>query len=161
MSVATETPSAESQAPQAGGPTPEQMAMWQKIAAPGAAHDVLKPVIGTFRAEVTFFMPGMPDGQCSQGTMVNSSVLGGRYVEMRYQGDGDCMQGIGFVGYDNVKRKYTGLWMDTMSTQIMVSEGSIDAAGKVITQECDVECPMQGKQHMRTVTTIVDENRHT
>jgi hypothetical protein len=145
---------------EAAGMSQEQMEAWAKLAAPGPAHQVLLAMVGQFKADVTFFMG--PNEQKSTGVMRNSLVLGGRYLENRYQGDAGDMAGIGFVGFDNAKQKYTGLWMDTMSTMIMVSQGTIDASGKVITMEATVDCPSHGgPQLSRNVTTIVDNDRHT
>lgn len=142
------------------GMSPEHMAAWEKLASPGPAHEILKAMAGDFRAEVTMFMG--PSTQKSSGLMRNSLVLGGRYLENRYEGDGGCMAGIGFVGHDNSAQQYTGLWMDTMSTMIMVSRGSIDASGKVITMTAEIDCPTHGgRQISRNVTTVIDNNRHT
>ena len=39
---------------------------------------------------------------------------------------GTPYSGQGLRGYDNVTGKYWGLWMDSMSTGMMVSEGTCD-----------------------------------
>src|SRR5262245_22818450 len=159
MSAATEIETASETQKSGMGMSPEQMEAWNKVASPGPAHEVFKAVVGDFKADVTIFMP---DPHKSTGIMRNRLVLGGRYVENRYEGDGGCVAGVGFMGYDNSKQKYTGLWMDTMSTMIMASQGSIDASGKVITMTAEVDCPSHGGKHLsRNVTTIIDNDRHT
>jgi hypothetical protein len=162
MSVATETESTASTTEKKMadfGMSPEQMQQWQKLASPGPAHEILKLMAGTFDAEVNFYIPGAPGGQQSTGVMVNTLILGGRYLENRYQSA--VMQGFGLMGHDNQKQKYTGIWLDIMSTKMMVCEGTADASGKVITQFADIECPMQGKERARNVTTVIDANQHT
>jgi hypothetical protein len=42
---------------------------------------------------------------------------------------GQPFAGIGLHGYDNVSGKFWGTWNDSMSTGLMVSEGSCDQAG--------------------------------
>jgi len=145
----------------AGGMTPEQAAAWAKIAQAGPQHEALKPMVGTFNAEVSMSsMDGSGKMETSKGTMVNEMVLDGRYLQSRY--DGPDMKGIGFMGYDNSKQKYVATWMDTMSTMIMVMEGTADASGKVITTSTTMDDPTSGKKvTMRGVTTIVDNNKHT
>ena len=60
-------------------------------------------------------------------------ALGGRFLEERVQSSfmGQPFSGIGYTGYDNVKKKYVSTWMDNMGTMIMVMEGTPDPAGKV------------------------------
>ena len=37
------------------------------------------------------------------------------------------------MGYDKLKEKYVNLWIDDMSTMVMIAEGTADSSGKVIT----------------------------
>jgi hypothetical protein len=41
--------------------------------------------------------------------------------------------GRGLDGYDPARKKYVGVWVDSMSPAPLVSEGTFDAAGKVLT----------------------------
>ena len=144
-----------------GAMTAEQMQAWAKLAVPGPEHEALKPMVGTFNAEVTSAaMDGSGKTETSKGVMTNELVLDGRYLQSRY--DGSDMKGIGFMGYDNSKKKYVATWMDTMSTMIMVLEGSADASGKVINSTSQMNDPMSGKMiTMRTVTTVLSNDKHT
>jgi len=147
-------------------PTPEmqaQMEAWAKLAQPGPQHEMLKMMEGTFTTDVTSGMPGMPE-QKSTGKTVNAMVLGGRYLQQKFEGtmDGQPFTGVGYTGYDNNKKKFVGTWMDTMSTTILNMEGTADAAGKVITMTATYDDPMTGKPtSMRTVTTVVSSDKHT
>jgi hypothetical protein len=136
----------------------EQM---QKLAAPAAEHEALKPMVGTFNAQVTSAaMDGSGKMESSKGVMTNELVLDGRFLQSRY--DGSDMKGIGYLGYDNAKKKYVATWMDTMSTMIMVMEGSADASGKVITTTTQMNDPTSGKPvSLRCVTTVIDQDKHT
>lgn len=140
-----------------------QKEAWAKVAAPGPQHEALKAMAGTFNTDVTTAMPGAPE-QKSTGKSVNEIVLGGRYLQQKYEGtmDGEPFTGMGYTGYDNGKKKFVGTWMDTMSTSILQMEGTADAGGKVITMTAIYDDPMTGKPtSMRTITTIVSNDKHT
>ena len=109
------------------------MEMMQKAATPGEAHKKLDAVVGTFDAKVKMWTDPSKPPEESAGTSVNTWVLGDRFVETKYEGMfmGQPFSGIGFTGYDNVTKKYVGTWMDTMSTGMMVSKGTM--TGKMST----------------------------
>lgn len=143
----------------------EQKAMaeaWQKFATPSEGHQRLAGMVGTWDAEVTSFMaPGAPTK--SKGTSESRPVLGGRWIEEKFTGDmsGQPFEGLGHTGYDNYKKKYIGTWTDNMSTAVMMSEGTFDASGKVLTSTATMDDVMTGKSAtLRMVTTIVDPDHH-
>ncbi len=45
---------------------------------------------------------------------------------------GKPFHGIGITGYDNLKKKYVGSWIDDMGTGLFISEGDADAEGFVV-----------------------------
>ena len=99
------------------------MEAMMKAGTPGEAHKQLAPLVGTWNVVVKMFpQPGAP-AQESKGTAVNKWVLGGRWVQENFTGKFMNMPftGIGYTGYDNIKKQYTGTWMDNMSTATMVS----------------------------------------
>ena len=144
----------------------EQKAMmdaWMKFATPAEGHKSLAGMVGTWDAEVTTWMePGQPPAK-SKGTSENRMVLGGRWVESKFTSEmmGMPFEGLGYTGYDNFKKKYVGTWMDNMSTAVMVSEGTWDAAGKVMTSMATMDDFMTGKtSKMKMTTTIMDPDHH-
>jgi hypothetical protein len=56
--------------------------------------------------------------EVSEGTSEHTWVLGGRYVEQRFDGTfmGMPFSGIGYTGYDKYKKRYVGVWMDAAGT---------------------------------------------
>ena len=58
---------------------------------------------------------------------------------------GETFNGIGFIGYDNVSKKYVSTWMDTAGTGMMWSTGTMDASGKVLSMKATVNDPSTGK----------------
>lgn len=144
---------------------PQKQAMmeaWMKASTPGENHKLLEPMVGTFDAKVMMWEPGAAPSE-SAGVSVNTWILGGRFVQQKFNGTymGMPFEGVGFTGYDNVKKKFIGSWMDSMGTMMMVSVGTGDATGKVLTFECEMDDPMTGKPcKIREVARVVDANKH-
>ena len=118
-----------------GGPeemTPEQKAMmeaYMKAGTPGEPHEILASRVGDYDAKVKSWQaPGAPPVE-ETGTVKRSMILGGRVRVEEFSGTmmGTPFTGQGMMGYDNVSGKYWSTWNDSMSTGIMVSEGTCDA----------------------------------
>ena len=146
--------------------TPEQqkmMAAAEKAATPGANHKMLNSMVGTWDTVVKFFpAPGAP-AMTSTGTSTNQWVLGGRYVEQRFKGTsmGQPFEGLGYTGYDNLKKQYFGTWMDTMSTGVMTSTGSATNGGKNWSFKASMDDPMTGKSMpVQEKITVVSNDKH-
>ena len=135
-----------------------------KAATHGEAHKKLAGMVGTWDATVKMYnAPGAPP-QVSTGTSENKLVLGGRWVEENFTGNfmGMPFSGIGYTGYDNIKKQYVGTWMDSMSTSVMESSGTADADGKSFTFNSTMDDPVTGKSvTTKSTMTVADENHHT
>jgi hypothetical protein len=136
------------------------MEVYTKLATPGAPHKVLASMEGSWDAEIKSWMePNKPPTE-SRGTCEQRTVLGGRFLQQEFTGDmmGSPFTGIGVTGYDNHTQKYVSTWMDSMSTAILVFEGTASADGKTITQEGHYDTPIKGPLKWRSVTRIVNDN---
>jgi hypothetical protein len=149
--------------PQAG-PGQAEMEAMMKAATPGDAHKKLGAMAGTFNAEVKMWMqPGAPPAG-GAGVAENSWALDGRWLEQHFTGNfmGMPFTGVGFTGYDNIKKKYVGTWMDTMTTAMMVSSGTANSDGKSFTFTSTMDDPMTGKSSpVKEIVTVVDGDHHT
>ena len=138
-----------------------QMEAMMKAGAPGEAHKKLEPMVGTFDAKVTMWMdPSKPPTE-SSGTSERKWVLGNRYVEEQFQGTfmDQPFTGIGYTGYDNVGKRYVSVWMDSMSTGMMMTKGT--GAGKTISETGSMLDPMTGKpSNLKTKFTMTDDDHH-
>jgi hypothetical protein len=83
-------------------------------------------------------------------------------VQQNFEGSmmGQPFSGMGYAGYDNITKKYTGTWMDSMGTAMMNSTGKADASGKVLTYTAMVNDPMTGKLCKITEKVTVADNDH-
>lgn len=147
--------------------SPEEKAMmeaWMKAAAPNDAHKKLQPFIGTWKTKVTMWMaPGAPP-DTTTGVSINTWALGGRYIEQRYTGTfmGQPFHGIGYTGYDNIKKVYVGTWIDNASTAIMMTIGKLDSSGKSMSFSGTMDDPMSGKAlPMEEKINFLDKDHHT
>ncbi|MEO8587486.1 MAG: DUF1579 domain-containing protein [Acidobacteriota bacterium] len=142
----------------------EMMKAWTAFAMPGAPHKTLETFVGSWDVKTKMWMaPGAPP-QETTGTSENKMILGGRYLEQRYEGTmmGQPFSGIGVTGYDNYKKKFTSTWVDSMGTGIMEMTGTADKTGKVITSWGMMDDPAEKRSmKAKTVVTIVDADHHT
>lgn len=112
--------------------TPETQAMmeaYQKAGTPGMEHGRLASMAGTYDLTVkSWYAPGAPPST-DTGTATRRMILGNRVMleEVTSQMMGQPFSGQGLHGFDNVTGKYWGTWNDSMSTGLMVSEGTCDA----------------------------------
>ncbi|HEU4886952.1 MAG TPA: DUF1579 domain-containing protein [Thermoanaerobaculia bacterium] len=162
--VAQHDHSAHSQKP-AGAPQmdPAMMDAMMKAGIPGDPHKKLDGMVGTWNTKITMWMMPGADPMTSSGTSTNQWIMGGRYLEQRFKGDfmGMPFEGIGFTGYDNVKKRYWGTWMDNMSTSIMTSTGTASADGKVWDFDGTMSDPMTGGDTaVKEKVTITDADNH-
>ncbi len=103
---------------------------------PGPEHQIFKEDAGTWDAKVEAFMaPGAPP-MVSKGVETNTLGCGGLCLVTDFKGEmmpGMAFHGHGTAAYDPAKKKYVGSWTDSMSTGLMVSESTYDAASKTMT----------------------------
>ena|SRR5438105_848865 len=138
------------------------MEAMMKAATPGDAHKKLNAMVGTFDAKVKMWMdPAAPPAE-SSGKAVNEWVLGGRWVQQRFDGTfmGQPFSGIGYTGYDNVRHTYIGTWMDSMSTSMMTSSGDPDASGKNWNFNAMSMDPVSGEAVSLTEKMTMIDNDH-
>jgi hypothetical protein len=127
---------------------------------PQKEHDWLKQFEGEWElVNVITTEPGKPPVTCKGTETVR--VIGGLWVVGEIKGEfmGTPMTGIMTVGYDTGKKKYVGSWVCSMCDQMSTYVGSVDAAGKVLTLECEGPSPGTGKTvKMKDVVEFKDKD---
>src|SRR5437016_6020292 len=165
------SPAAALSAP-GGQPNPQEM-MKQMIEMSklNENHKLLAGMDGNWNYTIKFWMNPDPNAppQQSKGTATRKSIMGGRYSVMDVSGkmqmpgeDGKMkdvqFKGMGIEGYDNVKQKFVGSWIDNMGTGIQFSEGTYDPATKTFTYTSEMEAVPGMKTQVREVLKIADNN---
>jgi hypothetical protein len=121
---------------------------------PGPEHEQLKKLEGAWEASVSFA------GGSSKGTMTYKMGIGGLWLRSSFKGDfgGMPFEGTGLDTYDPAKKKYIGVWVDSMVTTPLIMEGTYDKDAKTLTMIG--EGPgMDGKPaKLKTVTEMKDDD---
>jgi len=118
--------------------TPEQKAemdAYMKAGTPGAPHQALASTVGTYDLKIKHWHQPNTPAMEETGTATRAMALDGRVLVEQFKSSmmGMPYTGHGMTGFDNVTGKYWSTWSDSMSTGLMVSEGSCDDQGKTCT----------------------------
>jgi hypothetical protein len=144
--------------------SPEQMQKeWEAAGKPGPEHAMLAKGVGRWNCTVKSWMDPSAEPEVSQGTEESQMIFGGRYLQSRFNGSmhGAPFEGMGTLGYDNVKKKYVGTWFDSMGTGIMRFEGDYNAQAKEMVCIGSFADAMTGKDSpCRMVTRFVSDDQH-
>ncbi|MDC8451145.1 MAG: DUF1579 domain-containing protein [Nitrospira sp.] len=138
----------------------EMMEVWKKLAQPGEPHKLFASLAGSWMTQTKEWMePGKPPSE-STGTADMKMLLDGRFLHQEYTGQmmGQPYSGVGIDAYDNLTKKYTTVWMDSMGTGIFIMEGTASADGKTITLKGSHPEPGGGKMTHRAVWKILDND---
>lgn len=151
----------------------EMMKQMMELAKLNENHKLLADLAGTWSYTVKMWMNPDPNAKPeeSKGTAVRKSMMDGRFFvtdvtgKMEMPGpDGKkkemTFKGQGVDGYDNVKKKFVGTWVDNMGTGIMMSEGDYDPATKSFTYTGEYEAIPGMKQQIRETVKITDKDHH-
>ncbi len=134
----------------------------QEPPTPTAQHKVLAQDVGKWKGEIEMFGPGQDEPLKTDGTEVTEAICNGLFVQSVFKGEivGMPMEGHSLMGYDTVKKKYTGVWVDNFGTSLYQMEGTYDPAKKTMTVMMTGPNPETGKDmKMKSVTNYVDENK--
>ena len=113
----------------------------REFARPGPAHKVLESRVGKWTTLLRLWNDPGNQPSFDTGTAEIKWILGGRYLELTYEGTflREPFHGVGHTGFDNLKEKYVSTWIDNAGTGINHSEGTFDPATQSITYTG--ECP--------------------
>jgi hypothetical protein len=138
------------------------MEAWMKASTPGEPHQQLAKQVGSWTTAVKFWMAPNAPAQESTGSSDMKSILGGRFIEENSKGTfmGQPFEGVGIFGYDNIKKKYTMVWVDNMGTMMETAEGTM--ADKTLTMNGEAIDPMTGKKAKhRSVLHFDSDKKYT
>jgi len=105
--------------------------------APGEHHKWLQQLVGTWTVESEMAPPGAPAMKATGTDTVRS--IGGRWIISELKSDVPgmgMMHAVSTLGYDPVKGKYQGTWVDSILDHIWIYSGTLDATpalGDIVT----------------------------
>jgi len=141
----------------------QMMEQMEKYGAPAKEHALLATYQGTWNVDGAFWeMPDQPPMKMS-GESTMTMIMDGRFLFQEYDSEfmGQPYKGSGVTGYDRIKNRYVSVWIDNMSTGLMISDGKAkNADHSVIEYTGPVPDVMQGKYvPSRTVERRVSDDK--
>ncbi|MFN0207291.1 MAG: DUF1579 family protein [Planctomycetota bacterium] len=110
------------------------------MAKPGPEHEMLRKSIGVWDA--TMKMEGMPEGMPDGKGVETNTALGEFSIISDFRMPdfmGMPFHGHGVLGYSVSKKKYYISWTDSMSPEIMVSEGDYNKEKKTLSMTGEMD----------------------
>jgi len=107
----------------------------QEMPKPGKEHEALKVFEGEWSFEGKFTMEGDKPPMEMKGTETSKMGMGGWYLNSDVKSTfmGAPFEGRWTMTYSLFKKKYQASWIDSMMPNIFLSEGEVDATGKIFT----------------------------
>lgn len=126
----------------------------QEIPKPGPEHKRLHELEGEWDAVMTM------NGQEVKAKAVYRTICNGMWMESDFEGDlgGLAFTGHGLDGYDLNKKKYVGVWVDSMSSAPMHMEGNYDPETKLLVMTGESPGPNGQPQKFKTTTETKDKD---
>lgn len=124
---------------------------------PGPEHAFIKKSEGNWECTVK---AGPMD---SKATVTSKMELGGLWLVSTFEGDfgGQKFSGRSLDSFDPMKKKYTSVWIDSMSGAPMLFEGTYDEKEKTLTMIGDGPGPDGKPAKWKSVTKFIDDDNHT
>ena len=164
MAVSQDRDAPRKRVPEDAGADNESLVdAWVRYAMPGEHHKLLEKMAGHWNMAVKYRMNTKTPAVESQGTCERKWILGNRFLLEEFDGGTLALpfQGLAIYGYDAFEKKYTSVWVDTMSTAITSNLGTCQNACKLINFVGRHGDPWTGAiRSSRGVTRFIDENRH-
>jgi hypothetical protein len=126
----------------------------QAPATPGPEHAALKAMEGEWSAVIKMM------GEEMKGSSKSKMGLGGLWLltEFKGEGEGAAFEGRGIDGYDQDKKKYVSIWVDSMTSSAMTFEGTYDEKTKTMTSFAEGKGPDGKPAKFKGVTTMPDKD---
>ncbi len=139
----------------------EMMQKWMEMSKPGPYHERLAKRIGKYDTEMTVY--GMAAPMKSTGEAEIRWLIEGRWMitESKYSMMGQPARGYAIEGYDNFKKKYVGMWVDSMSTALLTMSGTASRDGQTESMWGLMDEPMTGEvgKHAKYVTRVISDDK--
>jgi hypothetical protein len=126
---------------------------------PDPEHKWLADGAGTWKATGKMYM-SPTDAKPLNGTQTNTMQQGGLWQITDYKEADGSFVGHGITGYDPLKKKFVGVWVDPMTKELAMSEGTLSADKKTLTMEFTMTEPGSGTK-MKMTETITRKDDKT
>ncbi|MFQ5691148.1 MAG: DUF1579 domain-containing protein [Gemmatimonadota bacterium] len=140
----------------AGDAMAAMMEAYQKAGTPGASHEVLAAMAGSWAADVQMWMDPAAEPMAMTATVESHMVMDGRFLHDDVKGEfmGQPFHGAGLTGYNNTTGRFEATWVDNHGTALYRYTGNME--GNVLTMTGKYKDPVSGEWvATRSVRTIV------
>jgi hypothetical protein len=142
----------------------ELMRQWLAASEPGPMHEVLMRGVGSWQARMkSWLQPGAPPVE-STGTAKVTGEMYGRFTRLDYTGSFGPLpfSGSGTYGYNNATGKFESVWIDSMSTGMLLMTGTYDAPKREFTWTGTMVDPTDHRtKSLRSVERYLDDDTAT
>ena len=128
---------------------------------PTKEHKLLQQDVGVWDAEMKIWMQGPDSDPAVSKGVERVRPLGDLWIISNFEGDvsGQQFTGHSQMGYDPLKKKFVGTWIDTVSPHISTMEGTYDEATQELTMLMTNIDPATNKESKaKTVSKSVDKD---
>jgi hypothetical protein len=147
------------------GWTAEDLQACMKAGTPGEMHKQLAAQAGEWTGKESMTMAPGATPMTTECASACTVLMDGRFLRCDFSANLPGMgpyKGLGIVGYDNVAKKFQGIWLDNHSTGMMIGAGELSSDGKKLTWKYAHTCPITNKPTiMREVETFTGPNSKT
>lgn len=141
----------------------KMMKLWQEYATPGENHKYLEYFVGEWDSTSKMWPKPGAEPMVEKQVVKSKMFFGGRYLKSHIKGPmmGMPSEGMMITAYDNFKKKFISIWLDSQGTGIFQASGALDTSGKVRTETAVWDDIMTGgKANYKLVTKIIDKNTY-
>lgn len=141
----------------------QMLSAWSRLSPPGRQHRLLQPLAGEWDLQAAWQHRDSTSG-IYRASSKRKWIMGHRFLleEVRDDKIGAPFNGVGILGYDNLKRQFASFWIDEMSTSMVFCAGQEESDGRSISLTGTYDDPLTGERNRRfkNVITIADNNQH-
>jgi hypothetical protein len=129
---------------------------------PGPHHAVLKDLEGTWDFVAVTYMDFGVTAVTNDGVAENRLVVNDLWLVTDFKTSilDVPYRGHEILGFDVVKGRYVGTWVDSMSTSMMTSEGTYDEATRTLTLTMKGRDGTGAEVVMKGITRFIDKDHH-
>jgi hypothetical protein len=131
---------------------------------PGPMHKHLDALVGDWTFTGKWRMAPEDAWQDFEATVEREWILDGRFIHETVKSEwmGQPFEGMGLIGYDNLRKQYDMIWVENASTATFHSTGKADPTGKIFTFEGtnSNQMTLQKDCWSRSTLTIKSDTEH-
>jgi hypothetical protein len=138
----------------------EALAAFLVAANPGEEHERLASLEGAWAVTGMFWSePGAEPITAAHSSKMRMA-LGRRYLIEDLEGDlwGEEFRGVGITAFDNVEEEYVTIWIDNLSTGILMLRGRYDQGRDAVVMTGEYTDPVTGqKRFLKSVERVTED----